>query len=100
MNIITKNRGAGKTLDLIQIAHNKPELIIVCFSKTEAERVFTYADSEGYKINKPITYDELPNLSNRGLNAWSELLIDNLDIYFEWLTKGMKVNTITFTTNN
>ena len=28
MNIITKNRGAGKTLDLIQIAHNKPELII------------------------------------------------------------------------
>ena len=45
MNIITKNRGAGKTLDLIQIAHNKPELIIVCSSEIEAERIFAYAIS-------------------------------------------------------
>lgn len=95
MNVITKDRGAGKTTDLIYKASGRKGYI-VCLDLREARRVVEVAESMDIEINFPLTFDEFieGRFSGRGCK---ELFIDNLDMMLNRLARGAVVNTVTLT---
>ena len=76
MYIINKERGNGKTYELIKDSY-KMQIPILCFSKQNAKFIKDKANRElGLEILEPICIDDLESL--HGLDI-KEVLIDELD---------------------
>ncbi len=97
MEIIHSPRQSGKTTKLIEKAHNGRYKIIVCHSREEADRIFQVAMRMEKNIPLPITYDEYLKGNFYGKNIES-FLIDNVDMFITYLSKGVPVEAITINT--
>lgn len=73
--IIMGTRGGGKTTSLIKEAQ-KTDGIIVCPTRHMVDNVYQTARELGYRIRKPITYDEL-YMYRRGRRC------EDYDCYFD-----------------
>jgi hypothetical protein len=70
-------KGAGKTRELVKMAHNTNKYI-VCANSQEAARIAANARKEGYNILFPLTYGELISRRYFARNIES-FLIDNVE---------------------
>lgn len=96
MKVIYKERGKGKTEELIkQSAKNGG--YIVCQSMTLAEGILYRARKLGLKIPTPITYREFLDgrYCGRGIKSF---LIDDADMLLQYMT-NVKIEAITMTEN-
>lgn len=84
MKLINRARGAGKTTELINLAHNK-KAYIVCISQEECARVASLARRLGKNIFFPITYEEY--IHYRGYPM--EFFLDNPDAYLKEKLAGL-----------
>lgn len=86
MKIIRRNRGKGKTTELIKLSSEK-WYYIVCSTKRRAEHIVNMADKMGLDIPFPLTLKELPTHSPyiRGL------LIDDFEEVLQHLVGGVPI---------
>lgn len=84
MRKIISQRNSGKTNKLIEISHTSGDYI-VCQNRHEAERILSVAESTGFNIPMPITYEEFTNKRyySKGIKGF---LFDNVDIFLQTLT--------------
>lgn len=93
MEIIIKQRGKGKTHEMLQLS-SKIGHTIVCYDKDETFRIKELAKDMGLTIPEPITYRELKGglYDHRHLG----LLIDNADDFLQSFTSS-PISAITLT---
>ena len=93
MEIIYKERGKGKTTDLIKLSAEKG-YYIVCKGRDESQRIASQAIEMGLSIPLPITFNEFL-CSDYGYCV-KGFLIDNADILLSHLGRGrVKAATLT-----
>jgi hypothetical protein len=94
MKIICKPRRAGKTTELIQIAHENGYYI--CCDRGSVNRIFRYAKDIGKNIRFPLMYEELMERKfyKPGVKG---ILIDNADILLSRIAGGNLIKAITLT---
>lgn len=104
MKIILKERGQGKTTQLIQESASQLEqgknAIILCHSEPSVLYIKERAKDLNCQIPEPMTYANYVNGNYRGLHIDS-ILIDNLDMFFKFIIP-IPVGAFTFdsTTND
>lgn len=84
MKIIYKDRGEGKTTDLIKLSFERGGYI-VCKNIDEASNILFMANELGYNIPLPITYNEFINKRH---GIIKEFYIDNVENLLSYLTKS------------
>lgn len=98
IQICQLERGAGKTTQLINLADNRNGYI-VCFSKTEARRIFKEAQRLNKNIALPITYSEFENYHGYPVPFY----FDNFEFYIQNLVANIlnrqNIKAITLTDN-
>ena len=92
MKIIYKDRGKGKTTDLIKLSAEK-DYHIVCMGMNECHRIADQAIDMGLSIAMPITFD---HFLTRRLYKAKGFLIDNADMLLSQLGGG-KVKAMSIT---
>lgn len=99
MKLILKNRGAGKTMDLIKESI-ETHAYIACMNRQECYRVHQVALASGFSMPFPLTHDDVINhrFSGRGVKA---ILIDDVESFIQRVIGigSTPVKTITFTCN-
>ena len=94
--IIVRARGCGKTVELIKRCASSGGYI-ACFSREEAQRIVSVAESLGYKIPYPLTFSEVLNKEYYPPGV-KKLHIDNADYLLQmFLQAGTKLETATWT---
>lgn len=92
-NLISRERGKGKTHDLI-ITSAMTGYPIVCYNQVQAQNVKDMAEKMGYKIPEPFTYTNY----TRCVAAQPNILIDNLEWFLEdMLDKYFKTHVVAAT---
>ena len=94
MEIIYKEKGSGKTEELVKLSHQHNYYMVVS-SKDEANRVQNEAKRKGYNIPLPIAYYEFISGRYNGKGV-EKLLIDNVDQLITYLA-NCPVEAITLT---
>lgn len=84
MRVIHKQKGGGKTYDLIKAADNY-DGYIVCISQDECARIAGIAGEMGCKIHFPISFHEFRNREYGPLV--NHFLIDNVDEMLRQMTE-------------
>lgn len=84
MEIIVKQRGAGKTTELIRRAADCNGYI-ACANQNECKRVFHHSKLLGIDINFPITFDDLLKKGYHALGV-RKVHIDDADLLIRRLT--------------
>lgn len=88
MKVIYKGRAEGKTHDLIEEANSKEGYnLIVCFCRSEVERVWLIIKEKGYKLPMPITFNDFINNKYAGINI-KNLYIDNIDLCLQTISRS------------
>lgn len=97
MKIITGGRGTGKTMRLIEMAHNESGAYIVCRDQEVARRIRNMAKEHGYNINFPITVRELKNRKG-SLSHNHKLLFDDLhSLIYQFVNGAFTIEAVSFT---
>jgi hypothetical protein len=94
MNIIIKPKGGGKTTEAIRLSA-KHWYYIVCLSRNEAYRISKEAQKLDLDIPFPLSFEDL--VLGRFSSNIDGFIIDNVDMLLQQLARGVKVDTLTFT---
>lgn len=94
MNSILAPRGMGKTTQIIKQSAGR-NVVIVCFSRQECERVSRQAAEMGIPIAKPISFVAFMEGGLRGRKV-DAVLIDNIDLCLQSLC-AIEIETVTMT---
>lgn len=86
MMVITRPRQAGKTHDLIKLAHEHGGYVVV-IDQSEAQRVFKLSRELEMPVNLPITFKEFLDHKYYGAGV-SNFYMDNLDVMIQGLTNN------------
>lgn len=98
MKKIIKARQSGKTTELIKISAKSGDYI-VCSSPKECQRIQLVAQGMNLNIPFPITYEDLIEKQYYGKNI-SGFLIDNIEMFLNYISLGVPVNALTMTDEN
>ena len=82
MKLIIKNRGQGKTTQLIYTSEIT-RYPIVTTSRTSVELIKNLAKELACNIPEPITYTDLKNNKYRGNKNFEKVLVDDVDSILE-----------------
>lgn len=86
MKIFCKDRRAGKTRLLIEMAHNR-NIYIVCLNKSRARSVFKMSQKLGKSILYPLSLDEYINGKIIGSSRIEYLLDDADDMVYSLIER-------------
>lgn len=93
------NRGYGKTYQLIKKSAEAYEkgnnLVIAGHNIMECTRILNMAEEMGVKIPTPLTFREIINKSYLGKQKVDALMIDNLDMFIEYITLPVPLLAVT-----
>lgn len=93
MKIIVKERGAGKTTQLLLSAHRHNGYLVVP-SRKRAYQVAEMARQMDLDINFPLSFDEFVKGQFHGRNC-EPLWIDDVDLLLEHLARGTSIGAMT-----
>lgn len=85
MKKILKERGQGKTYDLIKISSEK-NIPIICYSYGSMTLICEMAEEMGVEIPTPIPIHKYIEMINGGYNP-ERILIDNAEFIMEYLLR-------------
>lgn len=98
MKVIHKERGTGKTAELIEIASREGGYI-VCHCHDEAYRISKVAEESGKPILFPLTYDEYLSGAFYSKNI-KAFYIDNVELLLARIARGVPVKAISINKEN
>ena len=93
MKKIIKNRGEGKTKELIQLSHDTNTYILVT-DRLRQREVFKFAHDLGIDILFPVTVDDYLKTKFRG-SFIGHILIDDADEVLKVVFSNVEIDAIT-----